>query len=102
MLSLSMHIMKESPEMKEITTTVTQRGQVTLPVEVQRLLGVRPRDKVTFAIDQGQVTLSAARFTLESAAGSVEPATATEDLECVAQEAKEEHAERAVDQLGRP
>ena len=85
--------------MMEITTTITQRGQVTLPVVVQRLLGVRPRDKITFAIDQGQVRLVPARFTLESAAGSVEPATATEELMRIAQEVKEEHAERVVRQL---
>ena len=84
---------------REITTTITQRGQVTLPAEVQRLLGLRPRDKVTFAIDQGQVRLVPARFTLESAAGSVEPPTRTEDLERIIHEAKEERAARVVREL---
>jgi len=78
--------------MKEITTTITQRGQITLPVEVQRLLGVGPRDKVAFAIDDNQVRLTPARFTLESAQGSVEPPTATEELERISEDAKEEHA----------
>lgn len=89
--------------MREVTTTITQRGQVTLPVEVQRLLGVRPRDRVTFAIDdRGQVRLLAARFSLESAAASVEPATKTEELERISQEAKEEHATRIVAELQQP
>ena len=30
--------------MKEITTTLTQRSQVTVPAEVRRLLGLKPRD----------------------------------------------------------
>jgi bifunctional DNA-binding transcriptional regulator/antitoxin component of YhaV-PrlF toxin-antitoxin module len=79
---------------KEIVTTLTVRGQVTVPVEVQRLLGVKPRDKLTFAIAGGEVKLLPARFTLESLAGSVQPPTNTEDLEGLIQEAKEEHAQR--------
>jgi bifunctional DNA-binding transcriptional regulator/antitoxin component of YhaV-PrlF toxin-antitoxin module len=87
--------------MREIITTITQRGQVTIPVEVQRLLGVGPRDKVAFAIDQDQVKLVPARFTLESAYGSVEPATRTEDFEQISREAKEEHTQRVSAKLKR-
>ena len=39
--------------MKEITTTITQRSQVTVPAEVRRVLGVKPRDKITFTIADG-------------------------------------------------
>lgn len=85
--------------MREITTTITQRGQVTLPAEVQRLLGVKPRDRVSFAIEEDQVRLVPARYTLESVAGSVEPPTATEDLDSMIQEAKEERAEGLVAKL---
>ena len=34
--------------MKELLTTVTKRGQVTVPAEVRRLLGIKPYDKVAF------------------------------------------------------
>lgn len=74
---------------KEIATMVTQRGQVTIPAEVRKLLGVRPREKVAFAIDRGQVRLIAPRYTLESVAGSLKP-TKTEDIERLIHEAKEE------------
>jgi AbrB family looped-hinge helix DNA binding protein len=87
--------------MREIITTITQRGQVTIPVEVQRLLGVGPRDKVAFTIDQDQVRLVPARFTLESAYGSVEPPTRTENFEQISREAKEEHAQRTMTKLKR-
>jgi AbrB family looped-hinge helix DNA binding protein len=85
--------------MKEIATTITQRGQITLPVEVQRLLGVRPKDKVAFEIDDGQVRLVPARYTLESAMGSVGPPTATEDFKRISREVREEQAERATAKL---
>jgi bifunctional DNA-binding transcriptional regulator/antitoxin component of YhaV-PrlF toxin-antitoxin module len=85
--------------MRHITTAITQRGQITLPVEVQRLLGVHPRDKVTFEIDDGAVRLVPARFTLESAAASVLPPTRTEDFDRAVAEVMEEHAERVVSDL---
>jgi len=85
--------------MKEIVTTITQRGQITIPVEVQRLLGVGPRDKVAFAIDQDEVRLVRARYTLESAFGALEPPTRTEDFERISREAKEAHVAKSVDEL---
>ncbi len=57
----------ERATMKEIVTTVTQRGQVTLPAEVRRLLGIKPREKVAFRIDGNEVRLAPASFTLETA-----------------------------------
>lgn len=80
--------------MKEITATVTQRSQVTLPAEVRRLLGIKARDKVIFAIEDDQVRLLPATFTLESAAGSVQPLGRTAPDEELIREAKEEKAAR--------
>jgi AbrB family looped-hinge helix DNA binding protein len=79
---------------KEIVTTITQAGQITLPVEVQRLLGVKPRDRVAFAIEDREVRLIPAQYTLESVGASVEPATATEDFEQIVSDAKDERAQR--------
>ncbi len=80
--------------MKEIVTTMTQRGQVTVPAEVRRMLGLQPRDKVAFTIDEGEVRLLPAKFTLESAYGSVPPlARPVSDRE-MARIAKEERARR--------
>lgn len=88
--------------MKEIVTTMTKRGQVTVPAEVQRLLGLKPHDKVAFAIEDHLVRLQPARFTLDSVFGSVEPATKTEDFKTIIREAQEEHADRIVRQLQQP
>ena len=78
--------------MKQIITSVTSGGQVTLPAEVRRVLGVRARDKVAFAIEDHEVRLVPIRFTLQSAAGSVKPATTTDDLDRRLDEADEEMA----------
>jgi bifunctional DNA-binding transcriptional regulator/antitoxin component of YhaV-PrlF toxin-antitoxin module len=78
--------------MHEITTTINHHGQITLPLAVQRLLGVGPRDQVSFVIDHGEVRLVPTRFTLATALGSVEPATRTADFKAIIEAAKEERA----------
>lgn len=82
--------------MKEITTTITQRGQVTIPAEVRRVLGVKPRDKVAFTIKDNEVRLSPALFTLESAYGSVKPSHRPEDFEKLSRKAKDAKAENTL------
>jgi antitoxin PrlF len=37
--------------MKEIVSTLTSKGQVTIPAEVRRYLGVAQGDKLSFVID---------------------------------------------------
>jgi antitoxin PrlF len=85
--------------MKEILSAVTQRGQVTVPAEVRRLLGINTGDKVAFQIEDGQVRLAPATMTLETAYGSVKPVGRPEDFKRIEREAKEEHAARQVRKL---
>ena len=87
--------------MKEILRTVGKRGQVTLPAEVRRLLGIKPRDKVAFTIDDNQVRLRPATFTIDTAFGSVPPKNRPEDFEAISQAAKDEHVKRVVRKMGR-
>ena len=79
--------------MRELIATTTQRNQVTIPVEVRRLLGLKPGDKVAFTIeDGGKVRLAAASFSLESAYGSVKPSTSPEDFDEASRSAKDTKA----------
>ena len=87
--------------MREITATTTQRNQVTIPAEVRRLLGLKPRDKVAFTIeDDGAVRLAAVSFSLESAYGSVKPVGEPVDLDQAIRDARDDKAERTVRELG--
>ncbi len=38
--------------MKEIVSTITSKGQVTIPAEVRRHLGLKTRDKISFVIEE--------------------------------------------------
>lgn len=49
--------------MREITSTVTSKGQVTIPAEVRRYLGVRQGDKLSFVIDDsGDVAVRVTQY----------------------------------------
>lgn len=49
--------------MKEIVSTVTSKGQVTIPVEVRKHLGIAMGDKVSFVIpDTGAIELHVPRY----------------------------------------
>ena len=86
--------------MKEITTTLTQRSQVTVPAEVRRLLGLKPRDKVTFAIAGGEVLLKPVAYSLESAYGSVTPSRRPEDFGELSRVARDARAEQTLRKMG--
>lgn len=85
--------------MKELLATLTQRSQVTVPAEVRRVLGIGPKDKVAFQIEDDQVRLAPAKFTLETAFGSVKPRQRPEDFDKAIREAMEEHVDEVVREM---
>jgi AbrB family looped-hinge helix DNA binding protein len=87
--------------MREYVATLTQRGQITVPAEVRRVLGAKPRGKLAFQVEGDQVRLVPAAFTLETAYGSVPPTAPPEDFKRIEQEAKDEHVERVVRKMKR-
>jgi bifunctional DNA-binding transcriptional regulator/antitoxin component of YhaV-PrlF toxin-antitoxin module len=49
--------------MQEIVMTVTSRGQVTIPLEVRRVLGIKKHQKITFVISRaGEVKVKIPRY----------------------------------------
>lgn len=85
--------------MKHILASVTERGQVTIPSEVRRLLGIQERQKVAFEIDGDEVRLVPAGPSLEEVFGAVKPLSIPEDFEQLSQGAREEKAQRTVAEL---
>lgn len=86
--------------MKEIVSTITSKGQVTIPAEVRRRLGVGSRDKIVFAIDErGEVQIRASRYptiaSLRGAAGSLKQPLPWAELRRIAQEDRTEARSQA-------
>ena len=85
--------------MKEIVTTMTQKGQVTIPVEIRNLLGLKAKDKVAFSIDKGNIRLAPAKYTLENVFGIVKPLNKPEDFKKLKQTAIKEHANKVIEEM---
>src|SRR5260370_17031986 len=59
--------------MQEFETSVTEKGQVTIPQEIRRIMGLQPRDKVRFEVDGDVIKISRASSKLLQWFGSVTP-----------------------------
>lgn len=57
--------------MHELETTITQKGQVTIPVEIRTRLGLKPKDKVRFELEGDMVKLRPASSRIERHFGAV-------------------------------
>lgn len=76
---------------QEKISTVTSKGQVTLPVEIREFLGIQKNDKVAFVIEPvGEVKLSAPKYpnlaSLRGAAGSLPRPLAWSTMKSIAME----------------
>ena len=85
--------------MKEHTSVVTRKGQVTIPAEIRRALDLQEGDTVTWIQEGEEIRLTAARYTVESAFGSVKPRRQPEDFEEMAEKAKAAKALESVSEL---
>lgn len=84
--------------MKEIVSTITSKGQVTIPAEIRRHLALRTRDKLVFEIeDDGTVVLRPASYpsveSLRGAAGTLERPLSWEEMRRIAREDALAHEE---------
>jgi AbrB family looped-hinge helix DNA binding protein len=55
--------------MLQHTARITTKGQVTIPIDVRRLLGVQPHDEVTFVVEDDQVRLTRPSSVVDRTAG---------------------------------
>jgi antitoxin PrlF len=53
------------------TSTLTAKGQVTIPAEVRRFLNLKPGDQVAFVVEDGRVTLVRSEDRIEAAFGLI-------------------------------
>lgn len=75
--------------MKEIISTITSKGRITIPAEVRRHLGISTSDKVAFVIDdEGTVRLRFRRFptiaSLRGAAGKLKKPLSWQEIQQIA------------------
>ena len=81
--------------MVEYVSTVTQKGQVTIPGELRRALKIKPKDRVSFELVDGEVRLRPMQSRILAGYGAVTPKARPEDFRRMRQEVEEEWGEEA-------
>jgi len=90
--------------MSKQTTTITRKGQVTIPIEIRRALGLNEGDRVTFIQEGEQVRLVPAGSVVARTAGMLnayrrDPVPTAEELREAAEQAiADDVAARMADQ----
>ena len=86
--------------MREYVATVTSKGQMTLPADVRRRMGIDPGDQVTIIVgeDGQRAEFRRVKETIRSVAGSIPtpPHLVGRDLDDLIDEAMDDHAEAFV------
>ena len=77
--------------MEEIVSSVTSKGQVTIPAEIRKYLGIKTNDKIAFVIDQeGSVRLRVPHYptiaSLRGAAGRLQKPLSWQQMQRIAYE----------------
>ena len=77
--------------MKELVATVSSKGQVVIPAEVRKHLGIERGDKLVFMLgEEGKVELKATKYptvaSLRGAAGKLAQPLSWEEMRQIAQE----------------
>ena len=75
--------------MKEVLSSVSPKGQVTLPVEIRRRFGIKPKDKVAFRLENGKVEIRLAPSPLQDsyqAIPALTPRRSWKEIEALAGE----------------
>ena len=91
--------------MTEVLTKVTRKGQITLPVQIRRKLGIKEGDKVAVSMaDSGraEVVLKPVRSVAEMTFGIVSPRQRPEDFKALRALFEDETAQEVSEEGMRP
>ncbi len=81
-----------------LASTMTRKGQVTIPKAIRDRLGVKEGEKVLFVMRGKEVVLKVVKGTILDLRGSVRPSAHPEDFEKIRQSVKLALAKKVVGQ----
>ena len=82
---------QEVSDMNEQLTVVTRKGQVTIPADIRRALGIKEGDKVAFVLEDDQVKLTRKGSVVEQTAGALKS-----DIPALSLREERDAAEQAI------
>lgn len=88
--------------MKEYVSSISPKGQITIPLEVRQQFGVKPKDKVVIRVEGDQVSITLANRDYTASFRAVPALARRLSVEEMTEIAHEEQAEEVVSEgLGR-
>ncbi len=88
--------------MSQFTTPISRGGQITLPAEVRRALGVKLGENVMIVLEDDQVTVRPVTLTAKSLSGSVRLNLGDDlDFKVARAQAWEDRADEIVEKMNR-
>ena len=82
-----------------VATTMTRKGQVTIPKEIRDVLGLKEHDKIAFDLKDGEITMKPIRGSVLDLKGSVKPRRKPEDFDRVRIETMLIRAKKVVQEV---
>ena len=80
--------------MTKYTSKVTSKGQVTIPSELRRTMGIKPRDSVSLEPVDGGIKISSCSAGIAAGYGAVTPKAGPEDFGAIRREIESEWGDR--------
>jgi AbrB family looped-hinge helix DNA binding protein len=77
---------------KEFVSSVSPKGQITIPVEIREQLGLRPRDQVVIHLQGDEIKVRPGRLRLEDVAASIPALDRPMEIDEMIRIAQDEHA----------
>ena len=82
--------------MRELISSVSPKGQITIPLEIRKLLNVKPRDKVAFKVEGEEVKIAPVGSRLAASYMAVPALKHPRSFKEMAEIAREEQAQEAA------
>ena len=82
--------------MQTFSSSVSPKGQITIPISIRKLLRVKPKDKVVFHVDKKTVKITPVGSPLDASFGAVPKLKKPLTFKQMTDIAQEEHAQHVA------
>lgn len=79
-------------------SVLTSKGQTTIPKEIRQFLGLKPKDRLFYLMEDGKVVLKPLHGDILELRGSVSPKHRPEDFNAIRSATRKAVAKKAVTQ----
>ena len=81
---------------REFVSSVSPKGQITLPLEVRKHFGINGKDTVIIRVDEGDIKVSPTKATFSDSFQAIPALKKPLSFEEIRRIAREEHAQEAM------